>query len=93
MQTSKKPIRRSCFGEDNAAPAQLLLPDLGTSIQNGQQAGLSRVCRRFRAGSIHDLHDPEHEWAFLNNFNSSPVFSIANSLLHHPFKILAPARI
>jgi hypothetical protein len=37
------------------------------------------------------LHDPEHEWAFLNNFNSSPVFSIANSLLHHPFKNLGPS--
>jgi hypothetical protein len=37
------------------------------------------------------LHDPEHEWAFLNNFNSSPVFSIADSLLHHPFKNLGPS--
>src|ERR1700728_2610096 len=57
-QTSKKPIHRSCFDEGTATPAQWLLLGLGTSIQNGRHAGLSRVCRRFPAGSIRDPARP-----------------------------------
>jgi len=38
------------------------------------------------------LHDPEHEWTFFNDFNSSPVFSIADSLLHHAFKKFSVSR-